>query len=78
MVPPERRWVLRKEPTSLWGHHFPKLYQVNPLIYNDLLSCQSWEATSVLRNHQLLARTFYEFAYEVVPKSIELKLLTER
>ena len=74
-MPPERRWFLPKDPSR------PMLLtisQVKPLISNDLLSCQSWEATSVLRNHQLLARTFYEFAYEVVPKSTELKLLTER
>jgi hypothetical protein len=62
----------------VWGHHFPKLSQVKPLISNDLLSCQSWEATSVLRNHQLLKSTYYEFACEVVTQSIELKLLTER
>ena len=67
-----------REFESLWGHHFPKLSQVKPLISKDLQSCQSWEATSVLRNHQVLARTYYEFACEVVPQNIELKLLTER
>jgi len=27
------------------GHHFPKISQVKLLVSNDLLSCQSWEAT---------------------------------
>jgi hypothetical protein len=30
---------------SLTRHHFPKISQVKPLVSNDLLSCQSWEAT---------------------------------